>query len=161
MLCVHWLTDGGENKERLWDIVYAVSRRPASFDWDKCLGGVSENRRDWVIYTIGLAHKYLELDVSGLPFEEKARNVPKWLAREVKKHWDLGVPIVPLNAISHDREQFWKQVRKRIPPNPIYATISMEGNLDSKFRFHYQIGNFFMRLKPTWKGLLKNMFRRN
>ena len=159
VLCVHWLTDGGENKGRLWDIYYGVSNRSETFDWDKCLDVVSERRQNWVIYTVGLANKYLGLDISGLPFEEKARQVPKWLSREVKRHWDLDIPIVPLNASFHDREKLWEQIKKRIPPNPIHATIAMEGSLDSRSRVFYQIGNFFQRLVPTWRNLGQNAFR--
>ncbi len=159
VLCTHWLTDGGENQERLWDIYYSVENRGEAFDWDKCINVVSENRQDWVIYTIGLAHHFLDLDISGLPFEDKAKKVPSWLKYEVKKHWDIGVPIAPLNTTFNDREQFWKQLKKRFPPNPIFSTISMEGKLDAKTRLHYQVGNFFQRFLPTWKTHFKNYFR--
>ncbi len=145
LICSHWLTDGGENKQRLWDIYYAVDRREKGFDWEKCLDVVSKNRQRWVIYTIGLAHHYLGLNLAGLPFEKRAKNVPKWLRREVEKNWEMGVPIVPLSACKNDNKALWQQLKKRVPPNPIFATVSMEGSLDAKVRFHYQIGNFLMR----------------
>ncbi len=157
VLCVHWLTDGGENKKRLWDIYYAVSKRPENFDWDKCLGVVSEKRRNWVIYTIGIAHHYLKLDISDLPFKEKAERVPPWLLREVKRHWDMDLPIVPLNATLHDKDQFFRQVKKRFPPNPIYSTISMEGSLDARTRIFYQAGNLLMRISLAWRGFLRSV----
>ncbi len=158
VLAVHWLTDGGENKGRLRDIYYGVVNRPTDFDWDKCLHVVSERRRQWIVYTVGLAHYFLDLDLRGLPFEQQAKELPKWLIREVKRQWDLDIPIVPLSATLHDRGKFWKQLKKRIPPNPIHATIAMEGSLDAKLRFHYQIGNFFQRVTPVWKDLARTMY---
>ncbi|MCB1022987.1 MAG: nucleotidyltransferase family protein [Acidobacteria bacterium] len=160
VLAVHWLTDGGENKNRLWDIYYAVSTRDKDFDWDKCLGVVNENRRKWVIYTIGLAHLFLGLDISGLPIEADAKNVPLWMKKEIEKQWELDIPIIPLNTVLSDREKFRQQLRKRIPPNPIYSTISMEGSLDARTRVFYQIGNFLMRLAPTWRQIIAGYFRR-
>ncbi len=159
VLAVHWLTDGGENKGRLWDVYYAVSTRPDNFDWDKCLGVVSAKRRKWVVYTIGLAHLYLDLDISGLPFEAEAKKVPFWVRKEVEKQWELDIPITPLSAVMHDSKKFREQLRKRIPPNPIYSTISMEGSLDARTRVFYQIGNFFMRFAPTWRGIVSGYFR--
>jgi len=159
VLCVHWLTDGGENKERLWDIFYAVENRPENFSWEKCLGVVAENRQRWVIYTIGLAHKFLDLDISGLPFEKEATGLPNWLPIEVKKHWDANNPIVPLEHCLNDRKKFWKQIKKRIPPNPIFSTVSMDGNLEAKSRAFYQAGNVFKRFIPSIKAILRTKIR--
>ena len=159
ILCVHWLTDGGENKERLWDIFYAVENRPTDFSWEKCLGVVAENRRCWVIYSIGLAHKYLALDISGLPFEKEAKSLPEWLPVEVKKHWDAKNPIVPLEHCLNDRQKFWKQIKKRIPPNPIFSTVYMNGKLDAKSRVFYQAGNIFKRFIPSLKAILQTKYR--
>lgn len=159
VMCVHWLTDGAENKERLWDIYYAVENRRSDFDWDKCLSVVAENRQCWVKYTIGLAHKFLNLDISDLPFKEEALNLPRWFPIEVKKHWDANNPIVPLAHCLHDREKFWNQVKKRIPPNPIFSTVYMDGRLDAKTRVFYQIGNFFARLLPSLRIIGANKFK--
>lgn len=152
VICSHWLIDGGENKQRLWDIFHAVDRRPREFDWEKCLDVVTRNRQKWVIYTIGIAHYYLGLDISGLPFEEHAKRVPKWMKREVEKNWEANIPIVPLSNCKHDKKLLWQQIKKRIPPNPIYSTISMNGCLDAKSRLHYQVGNFLMRSFLAVKG---------
>ena len=156
VLCVHWLTDGGENKKRLSDIKYAVENRPENFSWEKCLDVVPENRRNWVIYTIGLAHYYLDLDIDDLPFKSKALSVPKWVRAEIEKHWELNVPITPLNSTLGDGRAFWKQIRKRLPPNPIHATVVMDGDLDARTRIFYQVGNFFQRLAPSWRGLIRS-----
>ncbi len=153
VLCTHWLTDGGENKQRLWDIFYLVDRKSGNFDWDKCLNVVSENRRRWVVYTIGLAHYYLGLDISGLPFEKEVKETPKWFRKVVERNWEKGIPIIPLKSCKHDRKIFWQQLKKRFPPNPIFATVSMEGSLDAKTRLHYQFGNFFMRSMFYAKGI--------
>lgn len=153
VLCNHWLTDGAENKQRLWDIFYAVDRRPANFDWNQCLDVVSTNRRLWVVYSIGLAHHYLGLDISKLPFHDEARDIPKWIRREVERNWKMNVPIVPLNSCKHDKKALWQQLKKRFPPNPIFSTVSMDGNLNARSRIHYQIGNFFMRLILAIRGV--------
>ncbi|NNE98874.1 MAG: hypothetical protein HKN25_07625 [Pyrinomonadaceae bacterium] len=159
ILCVHWLTDGGENKERLWDIYYAVDRRPEEFSWEKCLGVVSENRQRWIKYTIGLAHKFLDLDISDLPFKDEAKKLPGWLPVEVKKNWDANNPIVPLNHCLHDRKKLWKQIKKRIPPNPIFSTVYMDGDLDSRTRVFYQIGNFATRFAAVIRTAIGKKFR--
>lgn len=149
IMAVHWLNDGGEKKERLWDIYYAVANRPADFDWEKCLGPVSTVRRGWIIASIGLAGRYLGLPIEGLPFEHEARNLPSWLTAAVEKEWRSGVPHRRLHTCLNDPAEFFRQLRKRIPPNPIQATIESEGDLRNGTRIWYQLQSMKNRILPS------------
>jgi hypothetical protein len=146
---VHWLTEGGEYKERLWDIYYAVANRPADFDWNKCLDVVSPTRRKWVITTIGLAHKYLGLEIDDLPFAEEAKDIPKWIIKTVESEWAREVRLIPLRIAYRKPRMLIEQIRKRLPPNPITATIDMEGEFDDRPRIWYQLGSIAKRIPPS------------
>lgn len=161
VLCVHWLNDGGGYRERLWDIYYAVANRPEDFDWDRCLNVVSPTRRRWILATIGLAHKYLDLNIDDLPFAAEARGIPPWLIRAVEREWASGVRLQSLEIFLKDPRGLIAQIRKRIPPNPIQSTIEMEGSFDAKTRIHYQIGGAFKRLLPSVKRIKTALFRQN
>jgi Uncharacterised nucleotidyltransferase len=153
VLCVHWLTDGGEYKEKLLDIFYAVENRPDGFDWERCLEIVGEKRRRWIVCTIGLAKKYFGLSLKNTPIEKEAEDLPEWLISTVEREWKSNIRIKPLNTCLGDRKQFFEQILKRIPPNAIQATILMEGSFDRRTRIFYQFGNFFARIMPSFKRL--------
>jgi hypothetical protein len=149
VLCVHWLINGGEARERLWDIAYAVQNRPVDFDWSKCLDVVSTTRRKWIIYTIGLAHVYLGLKVDNLPFKAELVSLPSWLIGCVEKEWASGVMTAPLQTLFRSPRGFFQQLRKRIPPNPIQATVNCEGEFDDSPRLRYQVRDTFNRMLPS------------
>jgi hypothetical protein len=153
VLCVHWLINGGENRDRLYDIVYAVSNRPATFDWSRCLDAVSVNRRSWIVATIGLAHKYLGLDLDGTPIAEEARDLPAWLTRCVERGWSADFRLRGIDESITDRKMFLRQIAKRLPPNPIQATINCEGKFDDGPRTGYQIRDIFGRFVPSVRRL--------
>ncbi len=155
VLCVHWLIDGAAKKDKLYDIYYLLKNRPADFDWDRCLNVVSQNRRRWILCTIGLAHKYLGLEVADMPFAESIEAVPGWLIKAVEKEWQSETFVVPLHFVLNDWGSFWKQIKKRVPPNPIQATVEMEGSFDDGWRIYYQIGNTFQRLMPSVTRIIK------
>jgi hypothetical protein len=159
ILCVHWLTDGGVAKERLWDIVYAVQNRAKDFDWNRCLNIVSETRREWINCTVRLAVKYLGLNIDNTPFAKMAENLPGWVVKTIEKEWESKVRLKPLQNCLGDSLEFFEQISKRIPPNPIQATIEMEGKFDEKTRIFYQIGSFLFRFIPSIKRISKTLWR--
>lgn len=161
VLCVHWLTDGGANKEKLWDIFYAIENRPDEFDWDRFLNAVGEKRRRWFVCVVGLAQKYLGLSLVDTPLENSAMNLPGWLVKTVEKEWKSEVKLRPLQNMLDDKSKFWQQIKKRIPPNPIQATVELEGDFDDKPRFFYQIGNVFTRVLPSMQRITKVITKRN
>jgi hypothetical protein len=154
VLCVHWLTDGGVYRERLWDIYYALQNRDPDFDWDRFLGIVSERRRRWLVCTAGLAGYYLGLDLSDTPISVEARDIPRWLIDTIDKEWASETTPWPLELSLHDRTLLAKQIRRRLRPNPIWATVQMEGSFDARTRVFYQIGNFFSRIPSSYRRVL-------
>jgi len=157
VLCVHWLADGGAYKIRLWDIYYAVKNRPADFDWERCLNKISSTRRKWIVCTIGLACKYLGLNVEDTPIADEVKDIPQWLIKTVEKEWKSDVKLMPLHYFLHDKKKLLRQIKKRIPPNPIQATIDMEGEFDNRPRIFYQIGDILFRLTPSIKRIAKSL----
>jgi len=138
LLCSHWLNDGGADKDRLWDIYYSVERRPQTFDWDKCLNAAGRERRSWVIYTIAIAHEYLGLVIDDLPMRDELRSFPAWMRKTVEGEWNSGVRLRDLHLCFGDRRELWTQIKKRLPPNPIQATIEMQRSLDDPRRAYFQ-----------------------
>jgi hypothetical protein len=149
VLCVHWLNDGGANKERLLDIYYLLKNHSDNFDWNRCFGKISKTRREWIIKTIAVVHKYHELDISKLPFAVESELIPGWFTKTLEKEWASETKLISLHILLGNRREFWKQVKKRIPPNAIQSTIEMEGAFDEAPRIYYQIGSIVYRLKPS------------
>ena len=154
VLCVHWLGDGGRDREKLWDIYYAVASRPANFDWDRCLLTVSEKRRKWIACVTGLAGKYLGLDLENTPLADSAETLPSWVIKTVEGEWKGSVEYKYLLSCLRDRRELFKQLKKRFPPNAIQATVEMDGDFDEGARIFYQTRNIFKRTIPSLKRIL-------
>jgi hypothetical protein len=145
LLCAHWLNDGGADRNRLWDIYYSVEKGGSSFDWDRCVNAAGPERRTWVIYAIAVTHKYLGLAIDDLPIKDEVQSVPKWIRKTVEDEWNSGVRLRDLRMCLGDRRELWTQIKKRIPPNPIQATIEMEKSLDDPRRAHFQARTLLRR----------------
>jgi hypothetical protein len=154
VLCVHWLIDGGGYKDKLWDIYYAVQNRSADFDWDRCLNVVSAVRRKWVICAIALAHRYLGLKVDDLPFANELETIPNWITNCVEREWSRAYRLEPVLISTHDKRLLLHQIARRIPPNPIRATIEAEGDLYGNRRRLYQAQVLGRRALPFARDLV-------
>ena len=155
VLSTHWLIDGGSYKDKLWDIYYAVENRSGDFDWDRCLNVVSATRRKWVICTIALAHQYLGLSVDDLPFTDELKTIPKWITGCVEREWKRADRLEPILTSTHDKGLLIRQIARRIPPNPIRATIEAEGDLyGSRAARFYQARVIGRRALPFARDLV-------
>jgi len=152
VLATHWLIDGGGYKDKLWDIYYAVANRPPDFDWERCLSVVDKNRRDWVICAIAIAHKYLDLPVEDLPFANEVATVPRWISLCIEREWKRK-RLEPILTSTHDKRLFLGQIARRLPPNPIRATIEANGDLYGRRRRLYQAQVLRRRAGPFLRDL--------
>ena len=153
VLCVHWLTDGGVYEQRLWDIYYGIVGRDADFDWDRFIKTVSPRRQRWIECTLGLAAKYLDLDLTGTPLEGAQDRLPAWMVKTVEKEWAAEIKPLPLEASLYDRTMLFAQLKRRMRPNPIFATIDCEGSLDASTRIFYQIRNGIGRIPSSLRRI--------
>lgn len=160
ILCVHWLTDGGADLERLYDIFYLFESERENFDWERCLNIVAENRRRWVLGTISIAEKYLPVSFAGenFNFSENEKKVSEWVYKELEREWQSGYPLKPLRICLKDKRELWKQIKKRLPPNALGAMIDVEGRIDSKYKIFYQFSSICLRMFPALKRIKTVLF---
>ncbi|HTG14234.1 MAG TPA: nucleotidyltransferase family protein [Blastocatellia bacterium] len=152
ILCVHLLGHGAFRPLWLCDIAAALESRPASFDWDRCLGG-NRRRADWVLCTLGLAHKLLEVKINDTPAAARANSLPSWLVPHVLKQWEAPyvanqpqVKYYPaMTTYLRHPAGVIKAIRKRWP-DPLEATIRLRGPLNELPRLPFQIGYSLSRI---------------
>lgn len=157
----HWLIDGGVNKDKLYDIYFLVKNRKIDFDWDRCLDAAGPTRRKWVIAVIAAARDYLELDVSDLPQAVKTAELPDWFIKTLEREWRLGpYRRVYLSLTFGQPRLMLEQIRRRFPPNPIAATVDVEGEIDEGSRIPYQIRSLRKKVRPMISGLYRRYVKR-
>ncbi len=153
IVCSHWLTDGGRNQERLYDIYYAVTNRDEKFDWDRFLSVVNPTRQRWLECTLGLTAKYLNLDLHDTPVADAEKKLPRWLIETVEREWSSDSRFEPLEVAVFDRKRLFQQLRRRLNPNPIWATVQAEGSFDAPTRIHYKIASAFRRIPDSYRRI--------
>lgn len=160
ILAVHWLTDGGGNEQRLWDITYGLQGRSRDFDWERFLEAVGTRRRRWVECVVGMCQRVHSLDLTATPLAEAEKKLPAWFVDAVEREWAADTPFVPLRDSLTSITIFWKQLRKRLPPSPITATVLLNGDIDAPVQLHYQLASVAMRLGPSLIDVVRAMVSR-
>ncbi|HKZ80431.1 MAG TPA: nucleotidyltransferase family protein [Pyrinomonadaceae bacterium] len=151
LLSIHLLRHGAWRPLWLCDIGAAIESLPGNFDWSLCLG-CSQRRAGWITCAIGLAHRLLGARLNGLPIASAARNNPHWLPANVLRQWESPFaskqpPMnhsAPMADYVRDPTGIVTAVRERWP-NPILATVSVNGRFNRLPRLPYQLGNCLLR----------------
>ena len=147
-LCIHLLRHGAVRPLWLCDIAILLEQRSGGFDWDRCLSG-SQREVDWISCAIGLAHQLLGVDVERTPVAHRARNLPGWLAPTVLQSWGMPLPTLPqIKALLRQPASLLRSLPREMRrhwPNPIEATMTLEGPFNRLPRLPFQVGHVLSR----------------
>jgi hypothetical protein len=149
--CIHLLKHGAWRPLWLCDVGVAIESLPATFDWDVCLGS-NRTRANWIGCAIGLAKRLLRADTEKVPAELETQ-LPAWLIENVIKQWANPLAIeqppmshpIPMTELLRHPTGLLEGLRQRWP-NPIIATISVNGEINSLPRLPYQMANCLSRI---------------
>ena len=151
LLAVHMLKHGAWRPLWLCDIGAAIESLSPDFDWSICLGG-NRIRSDWIACAIGLAHDLLGAETNHIAAMARTKEVPHWLIQNVRKQWEhpfagnqapMNHPVPMAYVLRHPRT-LPEALRQRWP-DPILATVSVNGQFNHLPRLPYQLSNCLAR----------------
>lgn len=155
MLCVHFLGHGAWRPIWLCDIAAAMERTTESFNWQACLGE-DQRRAGWILSALALAREILDAHLAAPPSDLLHRvAAPPWLAPTVLKQWDVPYQPMSYGATGYTAPMasywrrpigIWSALRERWP-NPITATIRLEGPINDLPRLPFQFAYAALRCK--------------
>jgi hypothetical protein len=152
LIAIHLLKHGAWRPLWLCDVAAVLESLPTNFSWELCLGNRPKRAR-WITTTIALAHRLLSADVGSFAFVEEVKRLPEWVSESVLQQWSapFAVNQPPLShsaPISSYLGKPWGIIAALSErwPNPILATISVNGEFNSLPRLPYQLGNCALRM---------------
>ena len=149
ILCFHFLREGAWRPLWLCDIAVAVETRPADFDW-ALFSGRNDRRRKWFACAIGAAQELLDASLEGVPESFGRVPPPGWFLPTLLKAWGTRYMLrrhrTPMNTT-------WRSPREALRlralyshwPNPIEATVGVNGPFNELPRLPFQLGNCAVR----------------
>lgn len=149
--CIHLLKHGAWRPLWLCDVGVAIESLPATFEWDLCLGR-NYTRVNWIGCAIGLAKRLLAINTERLPSKLNTEP-PAWLIDNVLRQWHRPFAIhqppmshpIPMTDLFRHPSSIFEGLRQRWP-NPIIATISVNGEFNNLPRLPYQMANCLSRI---------------
>ncbi|HYX29826.1 MAG TPA: nucleotidyltransferase family protein [Pyrinomonadaceae bacterium] len=150
LIAVHLLKHAAWRPLWLCDLALLVETASPKFDWNVCLGSDSR-RANWILSAIGLAHALLDANIADAQIALRAA-APSWLIQAVLKNWaqPFAGKHEPNNHLAEMRS-YARRPRgllrdlKRRWPDPILATVSVNGSFGSRRRLRYQLRNCLER----------------
>lgn len=148
--CIHLLKHGAWRPLWLCDVGVAIESLPETFEWEICLG--NHPHANWIICAIGLAKRLLRVDIERLP-PRLDTELPAWLVDNVLRQWHKPFAInqppmshpIPMTDLLRHPTGLLEGLRQRWP-NPIIATISVNGEFNNLPRLPYQMANCLARI---------------
>ena len=151
LLAIHLLKHGAWRPTWLCDLGLLLESIPNDFDWDLCLSK-NKRRANWIVSAIGLAHELVGAEIADKEIAARAQETPAWLGRSVLKEWETPFAIdqppmshrAPMRSYLRHPRGFLSDLAHRWP-NPILATVSVNGEFNRWPRFPYQLANCLSR----------------
>jgi hypothetical protein len=154
-LCLHMLRHGVTRPAWLCDIGLMAENLPASFDWDYCLRG-DARRTEWMRCALGLAGRLLGADLRGTPVAGTEERLPGWLAPAVMRQWGSHANVLyTIRTHLANRTGLVQALRNRWP-NPIRATVRVNGPFDEGARLPYQLAYVLRLARAAITNLAKS-----
>jgi hypothetical protein len=159
ILCFHFLREGAWRPLWLCDIAVALETRRVEFDWN-LFSGQDERRRKWFACAIVVAHQLPSANVEGVPESLRQMRLPSWFLTNLLKAWETRSMLrrhrTPMNTAWRAPDQAVRLGALRSHwPNPIEATIGVNGPFNELPRLPFQLSNCALRtiefLRHVWQ----------
>src|SRR5688572_14898777 len=149
ILSIHMLREGAWRPLWLCDVAAAVESRPASFDWNICVG-LGRQTSNWINCALKLGHELLGANITGTPAADDGKPLPQWLTGTVLREWAATAPSMTLRHQS-PMARHLRSPRTLLPgfrhrwPNAIEGTIVSRALFNHLPRFPFQLTAYMMR----------------
>jgi hypothetical protein len=150
LLAVHLLKHAAWRPLWLCDLALFLESIPPDFDWNLCLG-TDARRANWILSAIGLARDLLDASIHNERINRLAVS-PRWLSETLVGNWEKPLTVnhephnhgAPIRSYLRRPRGLLKDLGGRWP-NPILATVSVNGTFSSRQRRRYQLRNCLQR----------------
>src|SRR5258708_4568923 len=152
LLAVHLLKHGAWRPLWLCDLGLLLESMPENFDWKLCLGE-SGRRSNWILSAVGLARQLVGARINNEGIAERTGKIPGWLVTAVLKQWETPFAVnqppmshrAPLSSYLLSPRGLFRDLANRWP-DPVLATVSINGQFNGLPRLPYQFGNIAARM---------------
>lgn len=145
LLCLHFLQHGASRPIWLCDVSAMLEALPEDFDWELCLGD-EPLCRHWITVVVALARELLDARLNAVPARFPRPQLPRWLVPTVLKQWSRPFNVyMPRPRFAYVLRRLPTQILSEFVarwPDPITATVSLNGAFDAKPRWPYQVTFF-------------------
>lgn len=150
LLAIHFLKHAAWRPLWLCDLALYLESMSSKFDWDLCLG-TNAHRANWILAAVGLARDLLDASIGNERINRLAV-APEWLIEAVLRNWEKPFAgkhephnhAAPILSYLRRPNGFLKDLKRRWP-NPILATITVNGTFGNRQRRRYQFRNCLQR----------------